>query len=48
MQVASTLAHLNASRIESLSSSVNPEFGLHKEDPSFESDSSSESDYDTR
>ena len=49
MDVAPTSANLDISRIESLSISVNPEFGLYHDDPSFESDSTSlESDHDGR
>jgi hypothetical protein len=49
MDVAPISDNIDVSRIESLSISVNPEFGLYHEDPSFESDSRSlESEHDTR
>jgi len=41
MEITSSVANLDISRVESLSTSINAAFGLHHEDPSFESDSSS-------
>ena len=49
MDVALSVANLDISRVESVSTSINAAFGLHNEGPSFESDSSSsDSDSDVR
>ena len=49
MDVASSVANLDISRVESVSTSINAAFGLHHEDPLFKSDSSSsDSDSDAR
>ena len=41
MDVASSVANPDISRVESISTSINAAFGLHNEGPSIESDSSS-------